>query len=68
MKRPTIQFKINRKKIINPCHSIIWGEDGEIETFTCYNGDHLYQFSNHFGKKDEYFSPSGNLEAFILFY
>jgi hypothetical protein len=67
MKQPTIKYKINSKWIENPCHSIIWDSDGDIKAFTCYSGDLEFIFAR-FEYKDRFFNPSGNIEAFLLFY
>ena len=68
MKQPTVKYKVNSKWIENPCHSIIWGRDGSIESFTCLSGNDMeYRFSS-FDYKDRFFNPSGNIEAFLLFY
>ena len=67
MKQPTIMYKVDGNKIIRPCRSIVWN-DGEIESFTCIFGTIEFVFSNHFGHKDRYFLPSGNIEGFLLFH
>jgi hypothetical protein len=67
MKQPTVKYKVNSKWVENPCHSIRWGIDGCIESFTCFSGDLEYIFSRY-EYPDRYFNPSGNVEAFLLFY
>jgi len=67
MNQPKVKYKINSNWIEKPCRSIIWGNDGKIEAFTCFSGDIEYKFTNHFNF-DRYFNMNGNIEAFLLFH